>query len=620
MSTIPVSVPSVFFGVGFDTARYGHHVTFLRDDLQLACPPCEFAESRQGYDRVFALFQKIRDQAPTAHFHIRLDAAGQYAANLETFLRQLPFAKTITIGEPARNQNYRKALFPKRKADPVESLCAARFALLEKPVATAGAEPGYHHLREIVGRLEAQCRQATRLTNQLHNLLARVFPELPLIAADLQARWVLQLLTAYPTPAEMARVPLQLLTAIPFASADKARKLQAAAATTVASFRGDAAAALIRQLVGQLRDAIVAEEGLKDLMTAVYQQLPQTNHIDSIPGIGIATAAVLTAKIVDIERFATAGHVVAYFGVFPEEASSGVDKDGHARPGRQAHMSRKGNDLARKYLWNAAKCAITHNPAVRPLYRRLRARGVRGDVALGHCMRKLLHLVFAVWKSRKPFDPEHYPWDSPQPTSQPTLTSPTLTSPTPTQPPAAAAPNTAPNEKTASHNQGFRPERRVVTAVDSNLIGETPTHKDSLPSIPSTPASPPMLPAGGIDYAALRSQISMKQVLEHLGHLGRLKGSNAQRRGPCPIHDSLDAHESGDRSSHRCFSVNLDKNVFQCFHPPCGAHGNVLDFWAALHRLPLYDAARHLAETFHIGLDPAHGTGRGTRNGNSQHM
>jgi hypothetical protein len=29
-------------------------------------------------------------------------------------------------------------------------------------------------------------------------------------------------------------------------------------------------------------------------------------------------------------------------------------------------------------------------------------------------------------------------------------------------------------------------------------------------------------------------------------------------------------------------------------------HGNVLDFWAAVHRLPLCDAALHLAATFNL--------------------
>ena len=34
-------------------------------------------------------------------------------------------------------------------------------------------------------------------------------------------------------------------------------------------------------------------------------------------------------------------------------------------------------------------------------------------IAVGHVMRKLLHLVFAIWKTGKPFDPQHYPWATP---------------------------------------------------------------------------------------------------------------------------------------------------------------------------------------------------------------
>jgi len=231
-------------------------------------------------------------------------------------------------------------------------------------------------------------------------------------------------------------------------------------------------------------------------------------------------------------------------------------------------MSRRGNDLVRKYLWNAAKAAIRFNPAVRALYRRLRARGMRGDVALGHCMRKLLHLAFAVWRTGRPFDPEHYPWDK------------------------AQTPTGAANEKTAGHNQGNSPGRLVVTAATSTIPPPPPS--------PQASTGPMLVPTseqltGGIDYAALRSQISMEQVLAQLGCLSRMKGSAAQRRGPCPLHAPADPR-------NRSFSVNLDKKVFHCFHPPCGAHGNVLDLWAATHRLPLYEAARHLAETFHLQL------------------
>jgi hypothetical protein len=226
-------------------------------------------------------------------------------------------------------------------------------------------------------------------------------------------------------------------------------------------------------------------------------------------------------------------------------------------------MSRKGNDLVRHYLWNAARSAITHNPAVRALYRRLRAKGTRGDVALGHCMRKLLHLVYAVWKTNRPFDAQHFAWE-----------------------PAAAAAAVAEAAPTAQptavgHTRDV-PAEEVVTTATATVAPSAP---------PVKPAKRPARPK--IDYAFLRQQVSMEQVLRHLGLLDSLRGRGLQRRGPCPIHA-----QPGDRQP--TFSAHLGKQVFQCFQADCRAQGNVLDLWAAVQRLPLYEAALHLAATFSL--------------------
>ena len=129
MTLAPATTDALPIGVGIDTARYGHHVTFLRDDLQPAAPAFSFAETRDGYQQLERQFQQLQQRFPTVHFHVRLDAAGQYAANLEAFLQPVPFPKTLSIGEPARNQRYRQALFPKRKSDPVESYCRGPLCL-----------------------------------------------------------------------------------------------------------------------------------------------------------------------------------------------------------------------------------------------------------------------------------------------------------------------------------------------------------------------------------------------------------------------------------------------------------------------------------------------------------
>ena len=366
-------------------------------------------ENRAGYQALRERLERLHAQHPQAHFHIRIDAAGQYAANLEQFLRGLPLPITLSIGEPKRNKDYRQAHFPKRTTDDTESQAMARFAIVELPKASAPLAPELIVLREVVGRLQAKVKQSTQAINRLHNLAARAFPELAVLTDDFAVGWVLQLLDQYPTAQRIAQARLDSIRKIPYLAPELAEQIHLIAKQSVATLRGDLAETLVRDLVAQVRQTQRAEEQMRRLLGDAYAALPPSPHVQviTIPGIGQGTAAALVAKIGSIDRFATPDDLVGYFGVFPEENSSGVDKYGDPLPLGAMSMSPKGNDLVRHYLWNAARCAAVHNPVVKALYDRLRKKATRGDVAYGHCMRKLLHLVFAVWKTNRPFNADH---------------------------------------------------------------------------------------------------------------------------------------------------------------------------------------------------------------------
>jgi hypothetical protein len=336
----------------------------------------------------------------------------------------------------------------------------------------------------------------------------------------------------------------------------------------------------VRYQVPNPRDTAARQRRLENLLVSAYRALPRPNHLDTIPGIGAVTAAVLTAAIVDIDRFPTPGHLVAYFGALPVEASSGVDRAGQPRGPRRFVMSRRGNDLVRRYLWMAALSAARHNPAVRALYARVVAKHPRQKaVAVGHAMRKLLHLAFAIWKGGRPFDPGHYPWPTPahgddcdnslSPDGQ------------------ASDSSMSQTGQAAGHKPGGRPARPVVAAACTGTVAE---------------------PAGEgtyLDFAHLKRQLPLARVLDQLGLSARLRGTGPQRRGPCPLH-------RGDARG-RTFSVNLDTHVFQCFDPKCGQRGDVIELWAALHGLAPRAAALDLVQTF--GLEPAPRSGTEKRNG-----
>ncbi len=555
-------------GVGIDTARYGHRVTFLREDRQPAATSLTVTENQQGYRRLRDRLEELHRKHPQAQFHVHVDAAGQYAANLERFLRSLPLPLSVSIGEPKRNQDYRKAFFPKRTSDDTESQAMARFGVVEQPPVTPEVPAEFQLVREIASRLESQVKDSTRAVNRLHNVLARVFPELATIVSHLAAAWVLTMLRKHPTPARIATARLGALKKIPYLRPQLAEAIHAAAQNSVASLQGPLAESLVLQQVEQLQLSLASEEKLQALLVQAYRGLPVGGHVHlaSIPGIGEVTAAVLTAKIVSIDRFATADKLVGYFGVFPEENTSGVDRWGRPIPPGTMQMSRKGTDLVRRYLWNAAKSACQHNPAVRDLFARLRGKGTRGDVALGHCMRKLLHQVFAVWTSNRPYDER---------LAQMRRTGPT--SPT-------ATPPEAETKTAAGRTRAVGPQTPAVTAADSNVGPPGEAVKPPRPRRGNR--------AGSIDYAYLRQQVTLEQVLRHLGHLDQLRGRGTQRRGPCPLHPS-------EAKQGRTFSVDLAQNIFQCFQPGC-CRGNVLDFWQAKHKLPLHEAALHLARTFDL--------------------
>jgi transposase len=587
VSAVPTDLPR--FGVGIDTSRYGHYAAFLRDDLQPAADELSFAESADGYAQLRARFELVARRCGPCRFHVRLDAAGQYADNLLHFLHRLSaegsLSITLSCGDPQRNKNYRAAIFGTQKSDPVEARAMARFAVAERPAATAPLPHALRLLRQVAGRLQAVVRQRTRLVNQLHHLLALVFPELALLVNDIAAGWVLELVQRYPTATLLAKATEADLDTVPYLPAKHRRALLRFAGSSVASLDGTGVEELVRDQVRQVRDIGARQKRLEKLLVDAYRAQPVDNRLATIPGIGDVTAAVLTAFVLDIDRFRSPGQLVKYFGVLPTEVASGVDRDGSPRGPKRFVMSPRGNDLVRRYLWMAALSAVRFNPAVRALYVRVvQKHPHHKSIAIGHAMRKLLHLAYAVWKTGRPFDPNHYPWQTPA--------------------------HVAVDE--SSSDTGPSPKREVEgrrQAVVPEAASEQPPARISTEATNDSPrGSAREAPERGcfVDFAHLKRQLSMTRVLDHLGLSSRLRGSGPQRRGACPLH-------RGDARG-RTFSVHLEEHVFQCFDPKCAAKGDVIDLWSKLHRMPLRDAALDLVQTFHLEPSPS-ASGPEKRNG-----
>jgi DNA primase len=89
-----------------------------------------------------------------------------------------------------------------------------------------------------------------------------------------------------------------------------------------------------------------------------------------------------------------------------------------------------------------------------------------------------------------------------------------------------------------------------------------------------------------VDYKELKRRLSMEEVLKRYGLFDDLKKSGQNLVGCCPIHGG---------SNPRQFSVNLEKNIYNCFGD-CGGGGNILDLVAGLEGVSVREAGLKLKE------------------------
>ena len=120
----------------------------------------------------------------------------------------------------------------------------------------------------------------------------------------------------------------------------------------------------------------------------------------AIPGIGPVVARTLLGDLPELGRL-TRWEVAALAGVAPLNADSGT------RQGQRCTWG--GRATVRAALYMAAVSASKHNPAIRPLYQRLRDQGKPVKVALVACMRKLLTIANAILRDSVPWSPTMAP-------------------------------------------------------------------------------------------------------------------------------------------------------------------------------------------------------------------
>lgn len=147
---------------------------------------------------------------------------------------------------------------------------------------------------------------------------------------------------------------------------------------------------------------------IKDLMDEIDDLLlhneelnKQVKLITSIKGVGQLTALIVLAETNAFALIKNRKQLVSYCGFDVVEKQSGSSVNGKTK------ISKKGNKFIRKALHYPSLSATRTDQNLSVFYQKINERNTSKMVGLVAVQRKLLLLIYAIWKSGKQYDPNY---------------------------------------------------------------------------------------------------------------------------------------------------------------------------------------------------------------------
>lgn len=123
-------------------------------------------------------------------------------------------------------------------------------------------------------------------------------------------------------------------------------------------------------------------------------------YVTSIPGISFISAATVIGETLGFDAMNTAKQLTSYAGYDVVLKESGTYKG-------KTRISKKGNKHIRAVLHMPSMTAVRVNPTLKPFYERLKPKKAKPKVALVAVQRKLLILIYTLYKNENFYDAEY---------------------------------------------------------------------------------------------------------------------------------------------------------------------------------------------------------------------
>ncbi|HWA26903.1 MAG TPA: IS110 family transposase [Lacunisphaera sp.] len=385
---------------GLDVASTSARAALL-DGQGAIVQELDLPATRAGEDQLLGLLPpaSVVIMESTGRYHLRW-ARRLAAAGYEVYVLNALLAKRLATSTNALREY---------KSDPLDARHLAQIGRLHPETIRTyrfHENPARQRLRELCQVRTTQRRILTEVLAVAHHYLGLLLPEAE--SLDLHFAQHKGAVRLFLSVDSLERMRGLRLGTVQKHLGEKAAPFHAVLHTPL-----NAAAlfdAYLPALHAQLRLVEALQELLAQLALDIRQaardsgRWQQIQLAQSLPGFGEKSTPAIIACLPDGweqwgDKRTTANKLQAYFGCDPRVRTSGKWEG-------RVKMTKRGNELARTALFQAAFCALRVDSGLHATYQKQIAAGKHHKVAISHVMRRQLRRLVAVLKAGSPFVPD----------------------------------------------------------------------------------------------------------------------------------------------------------------------------------------------------------------------
>ena len=388
------------FLVGIDIGKLKHSFCLIEKGTgEILVEPKFFKNDKSGFNELLSSFKDI----PQKDILIGMEDTGHYHFALLKFLLDLHYQ--VALINPVATDCTRRMQGGISKNDKLDTLTICdvlasnqrvksyritkvdRFDMYEQKQLTRE----HHNLKE----------QLNQYMNRLQKSIDIVFPEFNHLFKSKYGIVYMNVLKEFGSADVIARTDIRTLRKCFAIGRGKhisltAEELKETAKNSI-GFPSTAEVIQIKHLVNQIE---LINEQIAEIDKKIEEFSIQNNSpILSIPGISHFSGTSILAELGDIHNYSKPSQIIKYAGVAPLTYESSQFSAQHTA------ITKKGCKYLRKTLYQIITPVIQHNPIFKEFYLLKISQGKSHRCAQGHCVRKLMRVIFHLLTTNTQFDP-----------------------------------------------------------------------------------------------------------------------------------------------------------------------------------------------------------------------